>query len=174
ELRNFDSLAVDPRDPQTIYAGMFHLPWKTSDGGRNWRPIHEGMIDDSDVMSLLIDRANPGRVYASACSGIYRSDDSAAQWKKIQGIPYTARRTYVITQDAKHPASVYAASSEGLWKTSDGGTTWRRTTPQGWVINTVAVPEGRPGRVVNGTEQLGILSSDDDGEHFQDANAGFS
>ena len=174
ELRNFDSLAVDPRDPQTIYAGTFHLPWKTSDGGRTWRPIHEGMIDDSDVMSLLVDRANPGRVYASACSGIYRSDDSAAQWKKIQGIPYTARRTYVITQDAKHPASVYAATSEGLWKTSDGGTTWRRTTPQNWVVNTVAVPEGRPGRVVIGTEQLGVLSSDDDGEHFQDANAGFS
>ena len=52
ELRNLDSLAIDPRDPQTIYAGTFHLPWKTTDGGRNWRPIHDGMIDDSDVMSI--------------------------------------------------------------------------------------------------------------------------
>ena len=104
ELRNLDSLAIDPRDPQTIYAGTFHLPWKTSDGGRTWRPIHEGMIDDSDVMSLLIDGANPQRIYASACSGIYRSDDSAAQWRKIQGIPYTARRTYAIAQDPKQPA----------------------------------------------------------------------
>ena len=174
ELRNLDSLAIDPRDPQTIYAGTFHLPWKTADGGRTWSPIHEGMIDDSDVMSLLIDGANSRRIYASACSGIYRSDDSAAQWRKIQGIPYTARRTYAITQDPRQPASVYAATSEGLWKTADGGMTWRRTTPETWVVNTVVVAEGNPGRVLIGTEELGVLASDDGGEHFQDANAGFN
>jgi photosystem II stability/assembly factor-like uncharacterized protein len=173
ELRNLDSLAIDPRDPQTIYAGTFHLPWKTSDGGRTWRPIHEGMIDDSDVMSLLIDGADPKHIYASACSGIYRSDDSASQWRKIQGIPYTARRTYAIAQDPKQPASVYAATSEGLWKTADGGKTWRRTTPEPWVVNTVVVAEGSPGRVLIGTEELGVLASDDGGEHFQDANRGF-
>jgi photosystem II stability/assembly factor-like uncharacterized protein len=174
ELRNLDSLAIDPRDPQTIYAGTFHLPWKTADGGRTWKPIHEGMIDDSDVMSLLIDGENPRRIYASACSGIYRSDDGAAQWRKIQGIPYTARRTYAITQDTKQPANVYAATSEGLWKTADGGMTWHRTTPESWVVNTVVVAEGNPGRVLIGTEQLGVLASDDGGEHFEEANAGFN
>jgi photosystem II stability/assembly factor-like uncharacterized protein len=173
ELRNLDSLAIDPRDPQTIYAGTFHLPWKTSDGGRTWHPIHEGMIDDSDVMSLLIDGGNSRRLYASACSGIYRSDDSAAQWRKIQGIPYTARRTYAITQDPKRPESVYAATSEGLWKTTDAGMTWRRTTPESWVVNTVVVAEGDPGRVLIGTEEWGMLMSDDGGEHFRDANLGF-
>jgi photosystem II stability/assembly factor-like uncharacterized protein len=174
ELRNLDSLAIDPSDPQIIYAGTFHLPWKTADGGRTWRPIQEGMIDDSDVMSLLIDVGNSRRIYASACSGIYRSDDSAAQWRKIQGIPYTARRTYAITQDSKHPASVYAATSEGLWKTADEGMTWHRTTPESWVVNTVVVAEGDPGRVLIGTEELGVLASDDGAEHFQDANPGFN
>jgi photosystem II stability/assembly factor-like uncharacterized protein len=173
ELRNLDSLAIDPPDPQTIHAGTYHLPWKTADGGRTWRPIHEGMIDDSDVMSLLIDQGNSRRIYASACSGIYRSDDSAAQWRKIQGIPYTARRTYAITQDPKQPASVYAATSEGLWKTADGGMTWRRTTPESWVVNSVVVAEGDPGRLLIGTEELGVLVSDDGGEHFRDANSGF-
>jgi photosystem II stability/assembly factor-like uncharacterized protein len=173
ELRNLDSLAIDPRDPQIIYAGTFHLPWKTADGGRTWHPIHEGMIDDSDVMSLLIDGADSRRIYASACSGIYRSDDSATQWRKIQGIPYTARRTYAITQDPKQPDRVYAATSEGLWKTVDGGMTWRRTTPESWVVNTVVVADGLPRRVLIGTEELGVLASDDAAEHFQDANAGF-
>ena len=173
ELRNLDSLAIDPRDPQIIYAGTFHLPWKTSDGGRTWRPIHDGMIDDSDVMSLLIDRENARQIYASACSGIYRSDDSAGQWRKIQGIPYTARRTYAITQDPKRPAEVYAATSEGLWKTADSGMTWRRTTPESWVVNTVVVAGGEPGRVLIGTEELGVLASDDGGEHFREANDGF-
>jgi len=173
ELRNLDSLAIDPRNPQIIYAGTFHLPWKTSDGGRTWNPIHQGMIDDSDVMSLLIDVEKSGRIYASACSGIYQSDDGAVQWRKIQGIPYTARRTYDITQDPNHPDHVYAATSEGLWKTVDGGMTWQRTTPESWVINTVVVSKGDPGRVVIGTEERGVLASDDAGEHFEDANAGF-
>jgi photosystem II stability/assembly factor-like uncharacterized protein len=173
ELRNLDSLAIDPHDPQIIYAGTFHLPWKTSDGGRTWHPIHDGMIDDSDVMSLLVDRADARLIYASACSGIYRSDDGAMQWRKIQGIPYTARRTYAITEDPNRLGNVYAATSEGLWKTPDGGMTWRRTTPESWVVNTVVVAGGNPARVLIGTEELGVLASEDAGEHFQDANNGF-
>jgi len=174
ELRNLDSLVFAPRDPQTIYAGTFHLPWKTTDGGRTWHPVHEGMIDDSDVMSLLIDHSDAQRIYASACSGIYRSEDGGGQWRKIQGIPYAARRTYAITQDPKRPANVYAATSEGLWKTSDGGATWRRTTPESWVVNAVVVAGGEPARIVIGTEKFGVLASDDGGEHFREANEGFN
>jgi photosystem II stability/assembly factor-like uncharacterized protein len=124
-------------------------------------------------MSLLIDGPNPDRLYASACSGIYRSDNGAAGWQKIQGIPYTARRTYAIVEDPARPEHVYAATSEGLWKTDDAGMTWRRTTPQNWVVNTVVISAGHPGRVLIGTEEFGVLSSDDSGEHFQDANDGF-
>ncbi len=85
ELRNFDSLAIDPQDPAIIYAGTFHLPWKTIDGGKIWMPIHRGMIDDSDVLSLEVNLSNPQQIFASACSGIYRSEDAGANWNKIEG-----------------------------------------------------------------------------------------
>lgn len=173
ELRNLDSLALDPGDPRIIYVGTFHLPWKTTDGGHTWAPIHQGMIDDSDVMSLRIDSRTPGRVYASACSGIYRTDDGAGVWRKIQGIPYTARRTYAITQDPNHPERVYAATSEGLWKSADAGLSWHRTTPESWVINAVVVSKGDPGRVLIGTAERGVLMSEDAGETFEDSNRGF-
>jgi len=32
--QSIDSLAIDPSKPQIIYAGTYHLPWKTLDGGR--------------------------------------------------------------------------------------------------------------------------------------------
>src|SRR5262249_37594596 len=51
ELQNVDSLAIDPRDALTIYVGTYHLPWKTTDGGKTWNSIAVGMIDDSDIMS---------------------------------------------------------------------------------------------------------------------------
>ena len=191
ELRNFDSIAIDPVHPQIIYAGTFHLPWKTSDGGRNWVSIHNGMIDDSDVLSVVVDRAHPQRLFASACSGIYRSDSAGTLWKKIQGIPYSARRTYVIRQDPSHLNTVYAGTSEGLWKSADAGATWRRVSPADWVINALAFgtvasnaapadAQGEPAELVRhqrlliGTEQLGVLSSDDGGAHFHGANSGFS
>src|SRR5271169_3519868 len=176
DLRNFDSLAIDPRNPQIIYAGTFHLPWKTSDGGKHWTPIHAGMIDDSDVLSLTLDARNPQRIIASACSGIYRSDDGGAAWEKIEGIPYSTRRTPVIRQDASNPANLYAGTTEGLWKTSDGGTSWRRISPRSWVINSMVIlPRGGEAQagVLLGTEQHGVLASDDGGASFHASNAGF-
>jgi len=173
EIRNLDSVAIDPHNPDIIYVGTFHLPWKTSDGGRRWTPIHEGMIDDSDVMSILVDRAHPHRLYASACSGIYRSENGGAVWKKIQGIPFSARRTHVIRQDPHHAATVYAATTEGLWKTTNAGASWQRMTPRDWVITSLAVPGEIPNRLVIGTERLGALVSDDGGQHFRAANDGF-
>ena len=193
ELRNFDSLAIDPRDPGIIYAGTFHLPWKTVDGGKKWTPIHSGMIDDSDVLSLAVDASNPQRVFASACSGIYRSEDAGSYWKKIEGIPFSSRRTPVIRQDPLHPAVLFAGTTEGLWKTTNSGARWWRVSPGDWVINSLVV-EASAGtlaaggdtsesstpefskdqiRVLIGTEQRGVLASDDGGDHFRELNEGF-
>jgi len=173
EIRNLDSVAVDPRNPNIIYVGTFHLPWKTGDGGRTWLAIHEGMIDDSDVFSMVIDRTNPQRIYASACSGIYRSDNGGRLWRKIQGIPFSARRTHVIAQDPQHPGTLYAGTTEGLWITDDASASWRRVTPRHWVVNALVVSRNHPARLVMGTERLGVLVSDEGGETFREANEGF-
>src|SRR5580704_5091059 len=187
ELRNFDSLAIDPQDPKIIYAGTFHLPWKTIDGGRNWEPIHSGMIDDSDVLSMEVDSSNPQRIFASACSGIYRSEDAGANWRKVEGVPYSARRTLVIRQDPSNSAILFAGTTEGLWKTTDGGALWRRISPKDWVINSILVEPSAPAsfgdnlvetsiartRLLIGTEDRGVLGSDDTGDHFLAFNEGF-
>ena len=176
ELRNFDSVAIDPRDPLVIYAGTFHLPWKTTDGGEHWAPIHTGMIDDSDVLSLVTDAENPQRIFASACTGIYRSDAAGAAWEKLEGVPYSSRRTPVIRQDAARPAHLYAGTTEGLWKSADGGASWRRVSPRTWVINSMLIlprNTGGESRVLLGTEQHGVLASDDGGASFHASNEGF-
>jgi photosystem II stability/assembly factor-like uncharacterized protein len=172
ELHNVDSIAIDPKDAKVVYAGTFHLPWKTTDAGAHWTSIHSGMIDDSDVFSLVVDRQKPERVFASACSGIYRSDNGGALWTKIQGIPFSARRTHMVLQDPSHPEIVYAGTTEGLWKTSDGGSNWALMTPANWVINSLVVEPGSD-RVVIGTDQLGVLVSDDGGTFFRMSNDGF-
>jgi photosystem II stability/assembly factor-like uncharacterized protein len=174
EIRNLDSVAIDPHDPGIVYAGTYHLPWKTVDAGKRWFPIHTGMIDDSDVFSIAIDPNHSNLVYLSSCSGIYRSYNGGLQWVKVQGIPTSARRTQVIVQDPLRRSTVYAGTTEGLWKTTNEGASWQRITPGNWIINALIVDPRKEGRLVVGTERLGILVSNDGGRTYQVSNDGFN
>jgi len=78
-----ESLAIDPRNPNVIYAGTWYLPYKSSDGGQTWKSIKKGIIDDSDIFAVNIDHFNADHVIASACSGIYETRDAGENWKKI-------------------------------------------------------------------------------------------
>jgi photosystem II stability/assembly factor-like uncharacterized protein len=174
ELRNIESVAIDPKDSNVIYAGTWHLAWKTSDGGKSWRHINEGMVDDSDVFSIIIDPTNSAVVYASACSGIYKSDNGGESFRKIQGVPFSARRTRVLKQDTTNPNVVYAGTTEGLWKTTDGGKTWSQMTNSGIVINDVFVDPRSSSRLLLATDRGGILASEDAGVHFLPSNYGYT
>ena len=173
DLKNFDSVAFDPRDDNVIYAGTYHLPWKTTDGGKNWSPISKGMIDDSDVMSIIVDPANPESVHATACSGIYHSTNSAGQWTKYKGIPFVFRRTQLIAQDPQHPETLYAGTTSGLWKTTSEAGQWKRVTPVDWVINAMVIDPKNTRRIIIGTEREGVQVSEDGGATFASANTGF-
>ena len=175
ELQNVDSLAIDPGNPQIIYVGTYHLPWKTMDGGKTWRSIASGMIDDSDIMSFLIDAKNPQRIFSTACSGIYRSEDAGDSWTKLQSIPYASRRTQQIAQDSKDPRVLYAGTTEGLWRTSDSGENWSRITPRETIANAILLlPVTAGTRILAGMEAQGVLRSDDGGNAFVESNEGFS
>jgi len=174
DLVNFDSIAIDPRDPDTIYAGTFHLPWKTIDGGRSWTPIHTGMVEDSDVMSLSVDPRDPDHVFASACSGIYSSHNGGLNWVKFKGIPNTSRRTVHLLQDPQNSLTVYAATTQGLWKTTDDGGAWHLVTPDTWSILSIVIDPTHSERVILGTERMGVEISADGGKTYRAANDGFS
>lgn len=174
DLRNFDSLAFDPKDPNTIYAGTYHLPWKTTDGGKSWSSIKAGMIDDSDVMTMIVDPANPSNVHATACSGIYRSLDAGQNWKRYGGIPFIYRRTQLIRQDPQNPEVLYAGTTSGLWKTTnEGADQWKRMTPLDWVVNAILIDPRNPQRIIIGTEREGVQISENGGASFAAANNGF-
>lgn len=174
ELRTVESVAVDPQNPDVIYAGTWHLPWKTEDGGKNWHSIKKGVIDDSDVFSIVIDSANSANLYISACSGIYRSDSAGELFQKIQGIPYSARRTRSLRFDPSDHKIVYAGTTEGLWKTTDAGVTWKRMTAGNVIVNDVAIDPRQPLHVLLATDRGGVVASNDGGATFAASNRGFA
>ena len=174
ELHEVESVAIDPVDTNIVYAGTWHLPWKTTDGGAHWSNIKEGLIDDSDVFSIIIDPHTPSVVYASACSGIYKSETGGGVFRKVQGIPSTARRTRVLMQDPTNGAVVYAGTTEGLYKTASSGTDWTRLTGPDVIINDVFVDPTNDQHLLLATDRSGVLSSEDGGKTFSNANSGFS
>ncbi|MFL6546755.1 MAG: WD40/YVTN/BNR-like repeat-containing protein, partial [Candidatus Udaeobacter sp.] len=152
-LQNVESLAIDPRNSSTIYAGTWYLPYKSTDAGNTWTSIRTGMIDDSDVFAIDIDPRNPDHIIASACSGIYDSQNAGSNWRKIQGIPSQSRRTRAIMQHPSAAGLVFAGTTEGFWRSSKGGAdgSWTLTTSKQLEINSIAVHPKNPMKVLIGT-----------------------
>src|ERR1700687_3276713 len=95
-------LALDPTNPQTIFAAVWTArvaPWevrsgesfisagsgiyKSTDGGNNWRSLIKGMPAAGDGLGrigIAVSHSEPNRVYATVDAkkngGVYRSDDS--------------------------------------------------------------------------------------------------
>ena len=174
EIKNIESIAVDPTDPNTVYAGTWHLAWKTSDGGANWQHINKGMIDDSDVFSVIVDHDNPSVVFASACSGIYKSETAGNLFTKIQGIPFSARRTRVLKQDPTNEKIVYAGTTEGLWKSTDLGKVWKRVSNPEVVVNDVMIDPRDSKRVLLATDRSGVMASTDGASNWTTSNHGYA
>lgn len=176
EIRNIESVAIDPRNTNVMYIGTWHLPWKTTDAGASWKQTGYkavGMIDDSDIFGISVSPTNAEQVYINACSGIYRSGSAGEKWVKIPGIPFSARRTYKLLVHPSHPNIIFAGTSEGLWRSKDDGKRWMLLTSKTLVIRSIVVTPDNPNRVLIATDDLGIRTSENLGDDFTDANVGF-
>ena len=173
-LINVESLAIDPRNTNVIYAGTWYLPYKTTDGGRTWASTKNGIIDDSDIFAIDIDPRNPDHVIASACSGIYETRNAGTNWRKVQGIPSQSRRTRAILQHPSVAGVVFAGTTEGFWRSTNGGESWMLTTSKQLEINSIAVHPKTPDTIFIGTNNYGVMVSYDGGKSFAPTNGGYS
>lgn len=171
DLRMVGSVAIDPRNENSILVGTAHLAWRTDTGGRTWRPIRQGMVNDSDVMTLTLDRREPATVFATACTGIWRSRNAGASWTKVLGIPSISRRTRAFAQDHNRPDTFYAGTTDGVYISEDDARTFTRTSAPGLVVNALISLGG--GRVLAGVEGEGLLLSTDFGRSWRTSNDGF-
>ncbi len=126
-------IAVDPTDPNVVYAGAsfyvltggpsYYNFYKTTDGGTTWRAIYGG----SSPIAIAVDPRDPLRVFASGGSGagggMLRSLDGGQTWTRTSEA--TAQS---IVFDAVQPDTIYAGFGSAFYRTSDGGATWTRSS----------------------------------------------
>jgi hypothetical protein len=129
-------LAVDPADPNTVYAGsQAGGVRRSTDGGRSW--VDCG-LPEPGVFSLAVSAAG-GAVYAGTePSRLFRSDDRGESWRALDGLlelpsrptwsfpprPWTSHVGWIAP--SPHDAGLLLAGIElgGLMRSTDGGETW--------------------------------------------------
>ncbi|HYR77523.1 MAG TPA: hypothetical protein VEM96_17035 [Pyrinomonadaceae bacterium] len=108
--------------------------WKTTDGGRVWKPIFDDMHVAS-IGALALAPSNPDIIYVGTGeetegNGVYKSADGGKTWTNV-GLRNTHHVSSIII-DPGNPDVVLAASLDfltpgrerGIFRTTDGGRTW--------------------------------------------------
>lgn len=160
----FPALAVDPRDPNKLFAAVLGHPYgpneergiyRSSDGGATWSKV---LYKDANTggADVQIDPSNPDVVYASL-------------WEATLG-PWEDGNSYEGTEG-------------GLFKSTDGGITWKQLTkglPENVVHIQVALSASNENRLYAtlatskesgyaSAAGLGVYRSDDAGENWYKA-----
>jgi hypothetical protein len=63
------ALAIDPKTPDTLYAGVWNRGvFKSTNGGETWAPVNNGLTNTL-VLALAIDPKTPTNLYAGTNGG---------------------------------------------------------------------------------------------------------
>jgi hypothetical protein len=134
-------LAVDPADPDTVYAGLRNGGVRrTADGGRTWVDCR---LPEPGVFSLAVSAAD-GAVYAGTePSALYRSDDRGETWRELEGLlelpsrptwsfpprPWTSHVRWIAPNPHDTDLILVGIELGGLMRSTDGGATWQDHRP---------------------------------------------
>jgi photosystem II stability/assembly factor-like uncharacterized protein len=125
-----NSIAVHPKDPNTIYIGTNNYGVMISrDGGKNFVPSNDG-YSGRLAYFILPDREKPGRVYAStintALGGgfFFVSNDGGTTWQPSMRNMPSRLIAYSVLQDRDEANTIYLGTNLGVYRSLDRGASW--------------------------------------------------
>ncbi|MGY8799641.1 MAG: glycosyl hydrolase [Longimicrobiales bacterium] len=149
ELAGASDLAMDPADPNTMYATIWDVhrpPWggrtsgtsgvfKSTNGGDSWTDLtrNPGMPDTIiGKVGISVSGADSNRLYAVIEAapdhgGVFRSDNAGATWRRTNGnnaLFHRAEYYTRITADTQDPDRLYVLN-KNFFRSDDGGETFQ-------------------------------------------------
>ena len=140
------SLSMDMNNPRILYAaawehrrfpwtvssgGKGSAIWKSTDEGKTWVKLTEGLPEVMGKIGLSVSRVNSNRVFAiveteKKKSGLYRSDDAGATWALLSNNQDISSRSWYymkVYADTKNENLVYVLNAP-MMRSIDGGKTF--------------------------------------------------
>ena len=152
------ALAVDPRDPNKVFAAVLGHPYgpseergifRSTDGGQTWQKVIS-KDENTGGSDVEIDPSNPDVVYASmwearegpwedgnefngSGGGLFKSTDGGSTWHQLtNGLPKDLSQVYIAIAPSD-PKRLYASLSQAtgklsVYRSDDAGDSWTQVT----------------------------------------------
>ncbi|MCB0552558.1 MAG: T9SS type A sorting domain-containing protein [Phaeodactylibacter sp.] len=161
EMRGVWDVAVNPENPNTVFAATTEGIFRTYNAGATWDMVHDyPMGVDIELYPLdtnIVFVTHGG--YQSPASGIFRSDDGGDTFTLVPGLPsgFDGRARFSISPsdpEVMYISLANAFASIGLFRSSDGGASWSNVNPsdvakyQGWYSHDVAIKPDDPNTII--------------------------
>ena len=183
ETRRPWSLAISPRDPDTLLAvvGDFDSGFvllHSRDGGTHWVEVASQTSPWPDAIAF--DPHSSTVLYARTFqNGLIRSDDEGETWVPLDWPEASSQFTVLSWKiDPDSPGTLWLAGQAdgatgplGLWRSDDRGAHWILVYSGDLPVQDIAV-DPQAGLLV-GVPRLGALRSRDRGLHWSSAHHGF-
>jgi photosystem II stability/assembly factor-like uncharacterized protein len=187
-------IAIDPTAPSTIYVGAPAADattggsglWKTTDGGKTWRPLTDD-LPSLMVSAVAIDPSAPSRVYIVLLrpelsgsyrlgAGLFRSEDGGDSWERIFGDE--GLNGSVLLVRPGEPETLYCTGNTAVFRSRDGGSTWTPALSRPGATVSDLVMDTNPARLFAALSHpsdgsvAGIYETTDGGGHWGDGPVG--
>src|SRR6266542_4415217 len=118
---NFTTVAIDPKNPATIYAGTADEGiYKSGDGGNTWAAMSDGLGAIDVIAIAFYPQASSSLLVGTAADGIYRSDSFGRRWyawNEGNG----ATRANAIAFLAPQGTSIFVGTNDGVVSFDNSG-----------------------------------------------------
>ena len=169
-LSNVTSIAVDPKNPLTLYGTSGDWVWVSRDGGTSWSRLSN---PSTGATAEFIARSETLYV-GTHLKGVFKSSDGGLSWRAMNnGIPPASDGSISISRvwaDPATPQVVFAAFPSGLLRSGDGTATWSLVLPSFLFGATLAFDPLNAGTIYVAAG-MQLSKSTDDGRTFAQLSA---
>src|SRR6266704_1446060 len=125
------ALAIDPVDPNVIFAGTRPAAlFRSTDGGRHWDKLHADMAEECPnvriprVTALTVDPTDHRTVWAGVeVDGVRRSRDGGETWTRIAG-GLNDPDIHDTAVSVNGATTVLTSTPREIFASTDGGESW--------------------------------------------------
>ncbi|MCY3024465.1 MAG: sialidase family protein, partial [Planctomycetota bacterium] len=173
------SLAVDAKNPDTVYAGTPGGVCRSADAGEHWEFLEQTgpkalaitAERNKSVRGLAVDPAT-GTVYAGTPKGkVLKSEDGGRSWKMLYELKAKGGVVSVAVSPKNSRLLLAATTSAGLLRSEDGGESWTELqTPKN--VSHAAFAPSDDQIIYAACGKEGVLKSTDKGQTWNPARTG--